>query len=199
MLSNAILKELTTIVGKAHVLTAPEDLVAYSYDGTSVEHRPDAIVLPASTEQVSRVLQVCAREAIPVVPRGMGSGLAAASVPTTGGLSVCLTRMNRILNLDLANMMVEVEAGIVTADLQSQVEEVGLFCVKFLWADREEYLDTFKLMTKVMKTHGLRHIITSPLVIHFFSVSYDWDNEEAKQAKINHRDALLRWFRGEEQ
>lgn len=86
-----------------------------------------------------------------------------------------------------------------TPVFRAVVEEVGLFCVKFLWADREEYLDTFKLMTKVMKTHGLRHVITSPLVIHFFSVSYEWDKEEAKQAKINHRDALLRWFRGEEQ
>jgi hypothetical protein len=78
------------------------------------------------------------------------------------------------------------------------VEEVGLFCVKFLWADHEEYLDTFKLMTKVMKTHGQRHMITSPLVIHFFSASYDWDNEKVKQAKIDHRDALLKKLRGKE-
>jgi hypothetical protein len=77
------------------------------------------------------------------------------------------------------------------------VEEVGLFCVKFLWGDHEEYLDTFKLMTRVMKTHGLRHLITSPLVIHFFSVSYKWDDEALKQAKIEHRDALLRKLRGE--
>jgi hypothetical protein len=76
------------------------------------------------------------------------------------------------------------------------VEEVGLFCAKFLWADHEEYLDTFKLMTKVMKTHGLHHIITSPLVIHFFSTSYDWDEEKVKQIKSNHRDMLLDKFRG---
>ena len=82
---------------------------------------------------------------------------------------------------------------------QTVVKEVGLFCVKFLWGDREEYLDTFKLMTRVMKTHGQRHLITSPLVIHFFSVSYDWDNEKSKQAKTEHRDALLKKFRGEEQ
>ncbi len=127
MLSPTIVKELATIVGREHVLTSPEDLVSYSYDGTSVEHRPDAIVLPDSTEQVSRVMQVCYREGIPVVPRGMGSGLAAAAVPTTGGISMCLTRMNRVLNLDLANMMVLVEAGVVTADLQAQVEAKGLF------------------------------------------------------------------------
>jgi len=79
------------------------------------------------------------------------------------------------------------------------VEEVGLFCVKFLWAERTEYIDTFKLMTKVMKTHGQRHIITSPLVIHFFSVSYEWDNEQVRQVKLDHRDALLKKYRGEAQ
>jgi GT2 family glycosyltransferase len=71
------------------------------------------------------------------------------------------------------------------------VAEVGLFCVKFLWAEREEYLDTFKLMTKVMKTHGLRHLITRQIVIHFFCVSYEWDAEEARNAKLAWRDELL--------
>lgn len=75
------------------------------------------------------------------------------------------------------------------------VTEVGLSCSKFLWADHEEYLDTFKLMTKVMKTHGLRHIIASPLVIHFFSTSYDWDEEKVMRIKSNHRDVLLDKFR----
>lgn len=68
-------------------------------------------------------------------------------------------------------------------------------CAKFLWADHEEYLETFKLMTKVMNTHGLRHIIASPLVIHFFSTSYSWDEEKVKQIKSNHRDAMLEKFR----
>jgi GT2 family glycosyltransferase len=75
------------------------------------------------------------------------------------------------------------------------VTEVGLFCVKFLWGDREEYLDTFKLMTRVMRTHGLRHLIASPLVIHFFSVSYEWDDPTVRQAKLAHRDTLLGRYR----
>ena len=127
MVSATIIKELEQIVGRENVLTSVEDLVAYSYDGTSVEHRPDAIVLPNNTEQVSRVMQVCYREKLPVTPRGMGSGLAAASVPINGGVSICLTRMNHVVNLDMENMMVLVEAGVVTAELQSQVEAVGLF------------------------------------------------------------------------
>jgi len=74
MLPSTTLQEFAHIVGREHVLTSPEDLVAYSYDGTSVEHRPDAVVSPFNTEQVSRVMQVCYREGITVVARGMGSG-----------------------------------------------------------------------------------------------------------------------------
>jgi len=79
------------------------------------------------------------------------------------------------------------------------VEEVGLVCAKLLWAEREEYLDTFKLMTMVMKTHGLRHIITSQMVMHFFSVSYDWDPEDLRRLKRDKRDALLAKFRAGEE
>ena len=66
--------ELETIVGKAGVLHTPEDLAVYSYDGTFEELCPDLVVLPESTEQVSRVVQLAARERIPVVARGMASG-----------------------------------------------------------------------------------------------------------------------------
>ncbi|MBI5956477.1 MAG: FAD-binding protein [Chloroflexi bacterium] len=127
MLTKLIIREFTQIVGPQHVLTSPEDLVAYSYDGTFVEHRPDVVVSPASTDEVSRVMQVAHREGIPVVPRGMGSGLAAASVPFSGGLALSTTRMNKILAIDLANMTAHVEAGVVTADLQAEVEAIGLF------------------------------------------------------------------------
>jgi hypothetical protein len=76
------------------------------------------------------------------------------------------------------------------------VEEVGLSCVKYLWAEREEYLDTFKLMTKVIKTHGLRHLISSRMVLHFSCVSYEWDRPHLMQEKTQRRDALLAELRG---
>jgi len=72
------------------------------------------------------------------------------------------------------------------------VKEIGLSCVKVLWANGEEYLDTFKLMTKVMKTHGLRHAISSKMVLHFFCVSYDWEpTRQWNDTKAIRRDALL--------
>lgn len=105
----------------------PEDLVAYSYDATFEEHRPDVVVLPKTTDQVSRVIKLAGRERIPLVTRGMGSGMAAASVPFNGGITLAMTRMNRILEIDEVNATARVESGIITADLQAAVEKIGLF------------------------------------------------------------------------
>lgn len=127
MLSRSIVKRLRDIVGRDGVLTSPEDLVAYSFDGTFAEHRPDVVVLPTTTGQVSQALTLANRELIPVVPRGMASGLAGASVPFGGGIALSLTRMNRVLGIDGENRTVRVEAGVVTADLEAAVEEEGLF------------------------------------------------------------------------
>jgi glycolate oxidase len=122
-----ILTQLKKIAGKDGVLSTPEDLAVYSYDGTFAEHCPDVVVLPRTTEQVSQILALAARERIPVVTRGMGSGLAAASVPFSGGIALAITRMNRILEIDESNATAHVEAGVVTADLQTVVEKLGLF------------------------------------------------------------------------
>ena len=122
-----ILAQLEKITGKDGVLSTPEDLAVYAYDGTFEDHRPDFVVLPRTTEQVSQVMQIAANERIPLVTRGMGSGLAAASVPFQGGIVLAMTRMNRILEIDQGNAVAHVEAGVVTADLQAAVEKLGLF------------------------------------------------------------------------
>lgn len=83
-----------------------------------------------------------------------------------------------------------------TPTFRSVVETIGLSATKYLWAEREEYLDTFKLMTCVMNTHGLRHIISSHMVIHFFAVSYTWEpTEHLKEQKAQLRDELLVKYR----
>jgi len=127
-MNKATLGQLIKISGRDSVLHTPEDLAVYSFDGTFVEGNPGVIVLPQTTEQVSQVVRLAAAERLPVVARGMGSGLAAGSISIPeGSLVVCLTRMNRILEIDPLNASVHVEAGVVTADLQSEVEKIGLF------------------------------------------------------------------------
>jgi glycolate oxidase len=122
-----IIAQLEKITGRDGVLSTPEDLAVYGYDGTFEDHRPDIVVLPRTTAQVSQVVELAGREHLALVARGMGSGLAAASVPFSGGIALAMTRMNRLLEIDTVNATAHVEAGIVTADLQTAVEKLGLF------------------------------------------------------------------------
>ena len=126
-MDQSIISRLEKITGNGGVLRSPEDLAVYGYDGTFEEHRPDVVVLPNTTEQVSEIVSLAGSERIPVVARGMGSGLTAASVPFQGGIALAMTRMNRILEIDPINATAHVEAGVVTADLQTAVEKIGLF------------------------------------------------------------------------
>ncbi|HVM71339.1 MAG TPA: FAD-binding protein, partial [Anaerolineales bacterium] len=126
-MDKSLLTQLEQIVGRDGVLTSPEDLAVYSYDGTFEQGCPDVVILPRTTAQVSQVVKLAAQALIPLVTRGMGSGLAGGSVPSQGGLVLAMTRMNRILEIDQVNATVSVEAGVVTADLQTAVEKLGLF------------------------------------------------------------------------
>jgi glycolate oxidase len=127
-MNKKLLDSLVHILGTEGVLHTPEDLAVYSYDGTFVESRPDVVVLPRTTEQVSRIVATAAETGTALVARGMGSGLAAGSIPMPkGGIVVSFTRMNHILEIDEKNATVRAEAGVITADLQAEVEKHGLF------------------------------------------------------------------------
>jgi glycolate oxidase len=127
-MENKIFNNLARITGKDGVLCTPEDLAVYSYDGTFAEGVPDVVVLPQTTEQTAEIVKVAAENRVPLVARGMGSGLAAGSIPVrSGGIVVSFTRMNRILEIDAGNLSVRAQAGVVTADLQAEVEKFGLF------------------------------------------------------------------------
>lgn len=122
-----VIKQLEALVGKRYVLSTQEDLLCYSFDGTFAEFMPDLVVEPNSTQEVSAILKLANEHRIPVIARGMASGLAAGTVPFGGGMVLPLTRMNRILEIDRENMTATVEAGVITIDLQNKVEEFGLF------------------------------------------------------------------------
>jgi glycolate dehydrogenase FAD-linked subunit len=127
-MDSRVLDRLTRVVGRRGVLSTPEDLAVYSYDATFAEGLPGLVVLPETTEQTAEVVKVLAEHRIPIVGRGMGSGMAAGSIPVCeGGVVVCFARMNRILEIDTANATVRAEAGVVTATLQAEVERHGLF------------------------------------------------------------------------
>ncbi|MDE1171063.1 MAG: FAD-linked oxidase C-terminal domain-containing protein [Verrucomicrobium sp.] len=110
------------------VLTAPEDLIPYSFDGTAALRRmPAAVVLPESAEEVAALLRWASATRTAVVTRGSGTGLSGGSVPTPGSVVLCLTRMNRILELDARNLTLRCEAGAVTQAVAAAAEKEGLF------------------------------------------------------------------------
>jgi glycolate oxidase len=112
------------------VLTRPADLAAYSFDafGASGErHVPDAVVFPATTDEVSGVVQVCAHHRVAVVPRGAGTGYAGGSIPLGGGVVLNLCRLSSVLGMEREAMRMKVEAGVVTADVHRRASAVGLY------------------------------------------------------------------------
>jgi glycolate oxidase len=122
-----VLNELKNIVGQDNVFTALADRITHSYDATQKRHLPEAVVYAGSTAAVSSILKLANRHRIPVLPRGAGSGFTGGSLPVQGGIVLVLTRMDRILDIDTENLTAEVEPGVVTAELQRQVERRGLF------------------------------------------------------------------------
>ncbi len=126
-----IVKELQAIVGQRNVIYGdPEQLEGYSHDEVAdlhYAHMPDTVVKPISAEEISHIMKLANQEFIPVTPRGAGSGLSGGAVPVHGGIVLSLERMNNVLEIDPANMMITVEAGMVTNQINTILEEYGLF------------------------------------------------------------------------
>jgi glycolate oxidase len=128
MITPGIIRQLRGIVGKENVLTSPEAMVAYSYDGTNMwQHRPDVVVLPSDADQISAVLKLASQERIPVTPRGGGTNVSGGSIPVYGGIVLCTTRMDRIIEINKTNLNATVEPGVVLQDFQEALAEQGLF------------------------------------------------------------------------
>lgn len=123
-----MINELKALLGEQHVLTAPEDLAVYAYDGTAaLRQRPEVVVFPADATEVSAVLGIARRRKVPVVTRGSGTGLSGGSVPLPGSLVLCLGRMNRIVEVDTRNLTLRAEAGCVTQKIFEAADKEGLF------------------------------------------------------------------------
>lgn len=126
-----IVKELARIVGEGFVTYGdPEKLESYSHDEVAEKeyaHMPEALVRPISAQEIAEIMKLANREKIPVTPRGAGSGLSGGAVPIYGGIVLATDRMNRILEVDRENMMVTVEPGVVTNEINEVLREAGLF------------------------------------------------------------------------
>lgn len=124
------LNALVAVVGAANVVADPEALVDYGHDEFSlreIAREPGVVVKPASTEETAAVLRLAASRGVPVTPRGGGTGLCGGCVPLPGGLVLSLERMNRVVEIDVANQVAVVEAGVRLGEFARAAEEAGLY------------------------------------------------------------------------
>ena len=128
MPTTAQLEHLRTLVGKESVLTDLAERLSYSYDATAMmKSTPGAVVIPNSQEQLAEVIRFANSESIPIVTRGSGTGLSGGSVPLENAVVLSTLKLNRIREIDEANLTATVEPGVSTANLHQAVEALGLF------------------------------------------------------------------------
>lgn len=123
-----MVEPLRALLGSANVLTEKEDLIPYAFDGTAaLKQLPLAVVFPGTTEEIAGVLKLARQHRTPVVTRGSGTGLSGGSVPVPGALVMCVTRLNRLIELDERNLTLLAEAGVITQKIFEAAEAAGLF------------------------------------------------------------------------
>lgn len=127
MLSQVIKDELKALVGKGRYLDSDEDLLLYSYDAFMVQGKPEAVLLPVSTEEVSRIMKTASREKIPITARGAGTNLTGGSVPTRGGIALVFTKMDKILHIDKENRFAVLQPGVINMEFQKELAKQGLY------------------------------------------------------------------------
>ncbi len=120
-------EQLAAIVGADQLSSAPEELATYAYDGSAREYPPAAVVFPADQEQIAAVMRLVSAHGVAVTPRGAGTGMAGGALAVQGGLILALARLNKIIEIDIANQIAVVQPGVITAELQAEVARHGLY------------------------------------------------------------------------
>src|SRR6266487_3259386 len=127
-MDRAFLDELRRIVGDDGLVQEPLELLTYECDALPhLRESPAAVVLPDSAAQIQAVVKLCAREGVPFVPRGHGTGLSGGALRVPGGVGIALSRLTRVLNVDIPNQRVTVEPGVTNLEITRQVAPFGYY------------------------------------------------------------------------
>lgn len=128
MIEKKHLDYFSQVVGNENIYSDKAHLLAYSYDATREHFEPDAVIFPRNEDDISKILKYCNEHIIIIVPRGAGSGFTGGALPSSGGVVLAMEKhMNKILEIDMKNMVAVVQPGVINMELQRAVEEVGLF------------------------------------------------------------------------
>jgi len=127
MIPDRILKELRSLVGRANVLDKLVDLQTYAYDAYLERSLPGAVVFVRSCDDVAGVVKVLHREGLPFAPRGCGTNLSGGSLALQGGVLIEMSRMNRILEIDVPNQRMVAQPGVFNLDLSTALGPFGYY------------------------------------------------------------------------
>lgn len=127
MLPAYFINRLLAIVGQENIFTDPVDCYAYAYDNSRKIFPPEAVAFALNTNQVRDIILLCNQCAVPVTPRGRGTGTAGGSIPESGGLALSLERMRKIIHVDPANRMIVAEPGVLNQEIQEAAKQHGFF------------------------------------------------------------------------
>lgn len=122
-----IIDQIEKIVGIDGYSVRSADLYTYGFDASIFHTTPDIVIQPLSTEQVSEIMKIANANRIPVVPRGAGTGLCGSAVPIKGGIVMDMSRMNKVLNVSVCDLWVDVQAGCVYNALNKELSKYGFF------------------------------------------------------------------------
>src|SRR5437870_6607381 len=125
----SLVRALRDLLGPTKVLGTHDELLIYEYDGAVDTATPDAVALPETTADVSALARFCHEHAVPIVPRGAGTGLSGGAIPVEGGVVVSFVRMARILEIDPENLRAVVQPGVVNLHLSTATSPFGLHFV----------------------------------------------------------------------
>ena len=127
-ISKSILKEILFLFGKENVFTDQESLIIYGHDETeNLSYPPEILVKPKDADQVSKIMKLAFENSIPVTPIGARTGLSGGSLCVHGGIGLSMEKFNKILKIDLDNLQVIVQPGVITQNLQDEVAQKGLY------------------------------------------------------------------------
>lgn len=122
------IEKFSNLIGKEFVLVNPDDIEKYASDQTEkLFFLPQLVLKPRTVAEISAILKICNEHLIPVTPRGGGTGLSGGAIPHKSGVVLSLERLNSILDIDLKNLQITTEPGVITEVLQDEVKKYGLF------------------------------------------------------------------------
>lgn len=127
MLTDEFISRLRNIVGKSQVSVSRAETELYSYDASLAKGQPGVVVFPADAAEASRVVKATRKAGIPFVPRGFGTNLSGGTVLVSGGVVICLSRLNRIIDISPKRRCAVVQPGVTNLELQNALAPLGFF------------------------------------------------------------------------